>query len=240
MPGQDVSQSRYGTLPAKPSSPDENAAGSSPALVWVREDTRDEWLGCIPLRYCAGFHALKTIVLSVLALSVFVSEDAREIVGGFTLGSDIAVKVLGVAGFFISVPAFIGVLDRKSTWVWLLSGYLLVRVLMRAVILIIDIQVLLHCDDLSPNGTTITSLTGRFNRALATPALAGTCHRTLIVYAVASAVDVVMSFVGARATFCWCRNTERPVYGISFDDSHVLAYLLRQRAKEEEQEAMRV
>mmetsp|Transcript_67833 Transcript_67833/g.126725 ORF Transcript_67833/g.126725 Transcript_67833/m.126725 type:complete len:240 (-) Transcript_67833:31-750(-) len=235
MPGQGPPPSSYGTLPK---ALEEGSAQdiTPPSMSWVREDTRQQCCQCIPLRYCAGFHSLLTIIFSACAISLAVSEDARVLAGGFSACTELAVQVLGFTGFFVGIAALLGVMDNKSTWVWLLSGYLLVRGLMRAVILCLDIQELMHCKDLTLDGTVVTSMAGHFNSGLATAALSNVCYKFLVEYACVSIVDILSSLVGSRTTCRWCSNAERPVYGIAFDDSHIVEYLIvQQKAKEEQQ-----
>lgn len=169
-------------------------------------------------------YVVYVLVLSILGICVLASENPRVLVGGYSLGVNWLIPIVGAAGLFVSLAALTGIHDNTTTLVWIFTHFATFRIAIEILVLIIDWTFALSmCEQLTIDGSVFTSVTGHFNMALEVTALSGACQRTKQWYMILSIIDIVISTYGVYEARQWCRHIDAtPSYKIQLDETRPL------------------
>lgn len=181
--------------------------------------------GCLALRTGVALFASLVLCQSLGALATLVTEDVRELVGGYGFLSNLAILALGLLGVSFSLVGVVGCSDNTSGWVRAFAHFVVcIKLPVGLVITITDLTVMQSCERLSAFGGAYTSLSGNYyNVALESAALAGNCGFSRRVYAVVSLISLIVCLYGARATYLWCDLVDHdPRYQIALDEARPL------------------
>lgn len=180
---------------------------------------------CLPLRVAVFLFMLYALVLSAAAALSYITEDTRILVGGYNYYAHYVVFAFGLVGTVICVAGLIGLRENRRNFVRCFVAYFFVRLIFIPCILAVDASTLSACATYSTSGTTISSTTGMFNRAIASVAFRDSCVETEFFHYAWSALDIIISLWGVITCYRWVRIQDSGCsYSIVLSAPHTFKY----------------